>query len=265
MSGVTVPVPKFGQTARRDAWWLQPLLVFATLSSFVVYATWAALQGEHYTWGPYLSPFYSPELFGASPHSWLGPTPDWWPGWLPYSPALLILWAPGGFRLTCYYYRGAYYKAFWADPPSCAVGEPRQHYRGESSFPLILQNVHRYFLYLALLFLIVLAWDVWNALWFIDLATGRVRFGVGLGTLVLATNLALLGSYTFSCHSLRHLAGGCLDQLSKKPFRMKTYSCLSCMNRKHMLWAWMSLFSVAFSDLYIRMCSMGFWSDWRLI
>jgi hypothetical protein len=60
---------------------------------------------------------------------------------------LLILWAPGGFRLTCYYYRGAYYKSFWADPPSCAVGEPRKHYRRERSFPLILQNVHRYYLY----------------------------------------------------------------------------------------------------------------------
>ena len=191
--------------------------------------------------------------------------PAWWPGWLPFSPALLILWAPGGFRLTCYYYRGAYYKAFWADPPSCAVGEPRQQYRGENSFPLILQNIHRYFLYLALLFLIVLAWDVWKALWFTDPATGRVGFGVGVGTLVLAANLALLGSYTFSCHSLRHLAGGFFDQISAKPFRMKAYSCVTCMNRKHMLWAWMSLFMVAFSDLYIRMCSMGIWSDWRLI
>ena len=265
MSGVIVPVPRFGQTARRDAWWLQPLLVFAVLSSFVVYATWAALQGEHYTWGPYLSPFYSPEIFGASTHSWFGGKPAWWPGWLPFSPAILILWAPGGFRLTCYYYRGAYYKAFWADPPSCTVGEPRQHYRGENSFPLILQNVHRYFLYLALLFLIVLAWDVWKALWFTNPATGRVEFGVGLGTLVLASNLTLLGSYTFSCHSLRHLTGGFLDQLSRRPFRMKAYSCVTCMNQKHMLWAWMSLFMVAFSDLYIRMCSMGIWSDWRLI
>jgi len=150
-------------------------------------------------------------------------------------------------------------------PGYIAVGEPRQHYRGENSFPLILQNVHRYFLYLALLFLIVLAWDVWKALWFTNPATGRVEFGVGLGTLVLASNLTLLGSYTFSCHSLRHLTGGFLDQLSRRPFRMKAYSCVTCMNQKHMLWAWMSLFMVAFSDLYIRMCSMGIWSDWRLI
>src|ERR1700694_1468884 len=149
MADATAPLVhlRFGRTARRDAWWLQPLLVFIGLGSFVVYSTWAALQGAHYTYGPYLSPFYSPELFGASPHSWFGPKPAWWPSWLVFSPAILILWAPGGFRLTCYYYRGAYYKAFWADPPSCTVGEPRSKYRGERSLPLSLQNVHRYFLY----------------------------------------------------------------------------------------------------------------------
>jgi len=84
----------FGRTARRDAWWVQPLAVFGVLSAFVVYATWAALQNAYYTFGPYLSPFYSPELFGDSAHAWFGPKPGWWPGWLPWSPALLILWAP---------------------------------------------------------------------------------------------------------------------------------------------------------------------------
>ena len=125
----------------------------------------------------------------SSGHSWFGPKPNWWPGWLPWSPALLILWAPGGFRLTCYYYRGAYYKAFWADPPSCAVGEPRTRYLGEHSFPLIIQNVHRYFLYLALIFLVILAHDVWKALWFEDPTTGQTSFGIGLGTLILAANV----------------------------------------------------------------------------
>ena len=147
----TFPKRAFGATMRRDTWWIQPLLVFLGLGTFVVYSTWAALQGEHYFSGPYLSPFYSPEIFGHSPHSLLGPKPGWWPGWLPFSPALLVLWAPGLFRLTCYYYRGAYYKSFWADPPACAVGEPRKLYLGEQSFPLIMQNVHRYFLYLALI------------------------------------------------------------------------------------------------------------------
>ena len=43
---------KFGETTRRDAWWLQPLLVFLGLSAFIVYATWAAFQGNHYEFGP---------------------------------------------------------------------------------------------------------------------------------------------------------------------------------------------------------------------
>src|SRR5262245_48502379 len=132
---VSLPRRGFGETTRADAWWLPTLLVFAVLSAFVVYATWAALQGDHYHWGPYLSPFYSPELFGPSPHAWFGPRPAWWPAWLLFSPAVLILWIPGLFRVTCYYYRGAYYKSFWADPPACAVGEPRARYRGEEPFP----------------------------------------------------------------------------------------------------------------------------------
>jgi len=162
----------FGETTRRDLWWIQPLVVFLGLSGFIVYATWAALQGEHYTHGNYLSPFYSPELFGPSEHALFGPRPAWWPAWLPFSPAILILWAPAGFRLTCYYYRGAYYKAFWADPPSCTVGEPRKTYLGERSFPLVLQNIHRYFLYLALVFLVILSIDAWKGLWFTNPASG---------------------------------------------------------------------------------------------
>ncbi len=136
--------PRFGETTRSDAWWTQPLFVVLPLSVFIVYATWAAFQGVHYTHGPYLSPFYSPEIFGDSPHAWFGPKPAIWPGWLPFSPALLILPFPGLFRVTCYYYRGAYYKAFAADPPACAVGEPRARYGGETKFPFTLQNVHRY-------------------------------------------------------------------------------------------------------------------------
>src|SRR5688572_10555502 len=154
MAHVPLPIHRgFGETMRRDAWWVQPLVVFVILSSFLVYATWAAFQNAHYTWGPYLSPFYSPELLGDSPHAVFGPKPAAWPGWLPFSPALLILPFPALFRFTCYYYRGAYYKAFWADPPNCSVGEPRSNYRGENSFPLIIQNIHRYFLYFALAFL----------------------------------------------------------------------------------------------------------------
>src|SRR6266496_1337824 len=211
MATVSAPVRLvrrgFGHTARHDAWWVQPLVVFLGLSTFLVYATWAALQGDHYTFGPYLSPFYSPEIFGSSPHSWFGSQPAAWPAWLPFSPALLILPIPAFFRVTCYYYRGAYYKAFWADPPSCTVGEPRTSYWGENSFPLILQNVHRYMLFRSMAVLAILLIDAWRGFWFTDPATGRAQFGVAVGSLVLATNVGLLSGYLFGCHSLRQRRG----------------------------------------------------------
>ncbi len=260
MSSIDVPLQRgqFGQTARRDLWWVQPVVVFLGFATFIVYSTWAAMQGAHYRFGPYLSPFYSPELFSESGHdTWFGKTPAWMPVWI--TAAMLILWAPGGFRFTCYYYRGAYYKAFWADPPSCTVGEPRKTYLGERSFPLIIQNIHRYFLYIALIFIALLAHDAWKAMWFDG------RFGIHVGTLVLLTNTVLLSCYTLGCHSLRHLVGGMLDRLSGRPVRKATYDCVSCLNRRHMLFAWCSLFSVGFADLYVRLCSMGIWKDWTIL
>lgn len=186
---ITLPRRTFGQNSRIDTWWLQPLIVFCGLSAFLVYTTWAIFQGDYYTYGPYLSPFYSPELFGPSHHSWFGPQPGWWPPLIPFSPALLVLWMPAGFRFTCYYYRGAYYKAFWADPPNCAVGEPRNKYLGEHSFPLIFQNIHRYFLYLALVIIAILGYDAWVSFWFVDAYTGKTQFGIGVGSLVLTCNV----------------------------------------------------------------------------
>jgi hypothetical protein len=253
----------FGETARKDLWWLPSLATFVGFSAFVAYSTWAAFQGEHYRFGPYLSPFYSPELLGSAT-AWFGPKPGWIPSWIPFTAALMILWAPGGFRFTCYYYRGAYYKAFWADPPGCAVGEPRHNYRGERKFPLIIQNIHRYFLYLALLFIVILAYDAYEAFWFAN-GTGGHKFGVGVGTIVLVMNVILLGSYTLGCHSLRHLVGGRNDTLSNKPVQHSAYKFVSVLNGRHMMFAWFSLFWVGFSDIYVRLCSMGIFTDYRLI
>ena len=262
----------FGATTRPDAWWVQPLLVFLGFSAFIIYSTWAAFHplynGNCTYWfggngANYLSPFFSPEIFGYSPHALLGGKPAWWPGWLIFSPAFLVLWAPGGFRFTCYYYRGAYYKAFWADPLNCAVGEPRKKYLGERYLPLILQNIHRYFFYVAALFILLLAHDAWKGLWFTD-ATGQSHFGLGVGSIILILNPIFLGLYTFGCHSFRHLIGGFLDAKSKAPSCAKAYNCVSCLNTRHMVWAWVSLFWVGFTDIYVRLCAMGIWHDWRI-
>ena len=141
---------------------------FSSLSAFIVYATWAAFQGNHYEFGPYLSPFYSPLLFGDGPHAWFGPKPGWWPAALPFSAALLILWAPGGFRFTCYYYRGAYYKAFWQDPPGCTVGEPRKSYWGERVIPADPAERPSLLPLLALLFIVFLTYDAITSFRFAD-------------------------------------------------------------------------------------------------
>jgi len=245
-----LPESRLGSTLRRDSWWIEIIPVVVVLGGFGIYATLRAFEGTYYSWGPYISPFYSPLI---------DPQHHWWP----FSPALLILLGPLGFRATCYYYRKAYYRAFFLDPPACAVGEPaNRKYRGETAFPFILQNVHRYFLYLAVLFLIFLWKDAFRSFFFDS------RFGVGVGSIVLTLNVALLTLYTFSCHSLRHLAGGKLDCFSCASFgraRFSTWRGVSLLNERHMLFAWSSLISVGFADFYVRMVACGAIHDLRLL
>jgi len=249
----------FLATERRDNWWVGPLLTALGLGAFGVYATFRAVYNGEYHVGPetgvkeshayLLSPFYSPLL--ALPFL---------PAW--FSPAFLILWAPGGFRLTCYYYRKAYYRAFFLDPVACGVGEPRNEYAGERRL-FLFQNIHRYFLYFALIFLVLLAIDVVLAcLWPTD--GGGKAFGISLGSLVLAANVTLLSLYTFSCHSLRHLVGGnvdCFSCVAMGNARHKAWKGVSLLNRKHMLWAWLSLFMVGFADFYVWMVARGTFTD----
>ena len=260
MPSIDVPLKQnsFGQTMRKDVWWSEPMLIFLGYLAFIIYANWAVYENNFYEvpGTQYLSPMYSPLLFRA--------TPSWWPAIIPYSAAIFILWAPLGFRLTCYYYRGAYYKGFWADPPACTVGEPRKTYWGERTLPLILQNVHRYFLYFAILFIAILSYDAWRGLWF-PAPGGGTQFGIGLGSIILIFNPILLALYTFGCHSFRHLIGGGKDVLADSPVRRSCYECVSGLNRRHMLWAWVSMFYVGFVDLYIRLCAKGIWTDWRII
>ena len=194
-----------------------------------------------------------------SPHAWFGPKPAWWPALLPFSPALLILPFPGLFRFTCYYYRGAYYKAFWSDPSSCAVGEPRgTSYWGERWFPLMLQNVHRYFVYVAVLFLVRPVLRRLAGAVVPRPRDGGKEFGIGVGTLVLAVNVVLLSQL----HARLPLAAAPRRRPQGRDLEVAgcsqaCYNCSSALNYKHQLFAWCSLFSVAFADVYVRLCSMG--------
>ncbi len=244
---------RFGQTERRDLWWAGPLAVFMGLGLFIVYATFRVIYNADYVVDTassayLLSPFYSPLLI------W-----DGMPTWL--SPGFLILWAPGGFRITCYYYRGAYYKAFFRDPAACAVAErPGKKYTGETTL-LLFQNLHRFFLYLALAFLVILAIDFAHACVWPD------GFGLSIGSLVLLANFVFLSLYTLSCHSLRHLIGGkidCYSCVALGKSRHKAWQGVSKLNINHKTWAWISLFMVAFADFYIWMVSSGAINDLRI-
>jgi hypothetical protein len=178
------------------------------------------------------------------------------------SPAFLILWGPGLFRLTCYYYRKAYYRSFWGAPPACAVTDVRPLYTGETRFPLIFQNLHRYAFYVAVIFIVVLTYDALLAFRF---PGGRLGLGIGVGTLVTWANVALLAGYTFSCHSCRHLCGGVVNQFSKAPGRYALWRLVTRLNERHPAFAWLSLFMVGLTDLYIRLVSMGIVRDFRLV
>ena len=242
-SGYGLPL---GANDRPDAWWVKPLAQALGLVLLLGYANWAAFLGAaHYHYvengRDYLSPFYSPYIH-----------PRWLPSWL--SPALLILIIPLGFRATCYYYRKAYYRVFFGDPVECAVGEARKGYCGELKFPFVLQNLHRFFMYLAALLLIFLWWDVARAF----VIGGRLA--IAGGSLAILASTALLTGYTFSCHSLRHLIGGKLDCFSCAAAggpRYRAWGVVSRLNEHHMAWAWWSLFAVCFADFYVRFCSMG--------
>ncbi|SEC56836.1 hypothetical protein SAMN04489844_2541 [Nocardioides exalbidus] len=265
--GVTSPTRAHidARTLRQDRWWLQPLTTFVVFSSFVVYATVRAFMGRDYYASPYLSPFYSPCLGdcveGASD---FGQPFGWWP----LSAALIILVFPLGFRMTCYYYRKSYYRAFWLSPPACGVAEPHQAYSGETRFPLVLQNVHRWFWYAAVVVGLVLTYDVLLAF---RPMPGQYAVGdgetsgvhMGLGTLLMIANVVLIWLYTLSCHSCRHIVGGRLRHFSKHPVRYRLWTWVSRLNESHGRWAWYSLFSVALVDLYVFLLATGTIQDVR--
>lgn len=276
MSSASLPgghVGGFLETHRVDRWWSGPAATLFGLLAFIVYSTYAAFSGSNYWFsggvegfGGYLSPFYSPVVFqavdtvGGVPdnHILLGNWPAWLPDFIPASPALIILAFPLSFRFTCYYYRKAYYRAFSGTPAGCAVGPvPQKNYKGETGL-LLIQNLHRYALIFALLLIPILTYD--SVLSFFR----GGEFGIGVGSVVITLNTIFLSSYTLGCHSFRHLVGGKMDCFSCSKgaqLRQSAWKKSSFLNRYHMQFAWLSLIWVGFSDLYVRLVSMGVWTD----
>jgi hypothetical protein len=257
MSDIGGHVDGFGATHRRDRWWVDPAITAAGLSIWLVYFFYAAYQGSHYSAGPYISPFYIAYEHPSSPtdtsptYALFGHWPAWWPAAL--SPALIVGFLPGAFRITCYYYRKAYYRAFFGMPPGCAVGTRTVDYRGETGL-LLFQNLHRYTLYLAILMLPLLYLDAVNAMFY------KGSFGVGVGTVMLTVNAVLLTSYTLGCHAWRHLVGGKLNCFScdgVSEARHGAWRGVSWLNARHMNFAWASLIWIALTDVYIRLVSHG--------
>jgi hypothetical protein len=249
------------RTLRKDRWWLQPLLTVLGLAAFVIYATIRAFVRQDY-WVDayhYLTPFYSPcvsaSCVPAARHlgTWFAEFPSFIPLGSLALPFLL------GFRLTCYYYRKAYYRSVWFSPPACAVAEPHQRYTGETKLPLIIQNAHRYFFYVAVLISLLNTYDAIVAF------HSPSGFGFGLGNLILLGNVVLLWAYTLSCHSCRHITGGRLKNFGKHPTRYWIWTQVSKLNTRHMQLAWTTLGTLVITDLYVMLVSSGAIADLRFI
>jgi hypothetical protein len=251
------------RTLRPDRWWLEPLLTFIGLSAFVLYggirtATQSAYfsEGANYSYlSPFASPCVSSSCVEGSSHfgHWFGTFPQMIPLAILTLPFLL------GFRLTCYYYRKAYYRSFWLSPPACAVAEPKTKYTGETRFPLLAQNLHRYFWAMAVLISLVNTYDAIKAF------HGTEGFGFGLGNLILIVNVVLLWAYTLGCHSCRHITAGKINNFSKHPVRYWLWGKIGVLNGRHMNLAWTTLATLVITDFYIMLVSSGTINDLRFI
>jgi hypothetical protein len=250
------------KTLRTDRWWQAPLTTVVLLSTWVIYAIirTASQRAFFVAKYHYLSPFTSPCVTKSCPSgardfgTWFGHFP-------PFIPlAIIVLPFLLGFRLTCYYYRRAYYRAFWQSPPGCGVAEPHKSYTGETRFPLIIQNIHRYFFYAALLISLINTYDLIRAF-----RGGGGGFGIGLGTLIMLVNVVMLWTYTLSCHSCRHITGGRLRNFSAHPMRYKAWTLVSKLNTRHMQLAWITLGTLMLTDGYIALVASGTISDLRII
>src|SRR5207247_3262708 len=171
-------------------WWLDPTGSVVVLGTIGLYSLYAGLANANSFCKPHRSPLYSPCLTANCVHPTLPLIGSYWN----LSPAILIVAFPLAFRVTCYYYRRSYYRAFFWSPPACAVPDARKGYAGETRFPFLIQNLHRYALIFATALLTFLWWDAFGAFNF------NGHFGVGFGSILMLANLALLSAYSLSCH-----------------------------------------------------------------
>lgn len=243
-------------TLRNDPWWAFPVSVGLLLVVLMGYLTLAGLQTTNYFSEPYLSPLYSPCLAANCEHV----TIPLFGSWFAISPFIIVGWLPISFRVTCYYYRKAYYRSFFLAPPACGVKEPWRKYRGETRFPhVIVQNLHRYFFYLMILNMVFLTWDTIKTFFFPD------GFGIGVGTVVFLVMIVSMGGYMLSCHSCRHAVGGHVNLFSRSPIRYRSWKFVSRLNEGHGTWALFSLVWIGITDLYVRLVATGVITDLRLI
>ncbi len=233
---------------RRAPWWAEPAATVVALTAFGLYSLWEVFFHSTGTYQNYVSPFFSPNVAAWGVH---------------FVPALWVIWAPLLFRASCYYYRKEYYRGFFGDPSACARPErPGRTYTGETRLPLALNNLHRFFFYIAVIVVLFLWKDAIEAFFF---PTG---FGIGLGSLIMLGNVILLSFYTFSCHAFRHLIGGNLDCFTcnlRPRTRYGLWRAVTDWNMRHGQWAWISMFTVWGTDLYIRLLISGVLHDPRII
>ncbi len=255
-------IRRASRTSRTDAWWVEPAITAAGLVLLFGYLTVRAWHPIYVWHEPYVSPTVAPPVFTApsiypgsvpADRAWLGAFPAWWPPFVPRSPAFVLPWLAIVFRLTCYYYRGAYYTSAFLTPPACAVrGVPRS-YRGETAL-LVVQNLHRYALYAGLFLLAALWWEAGAAF------VRQGQLGIGVGTIIMVINAALLSSWTFGCHSWRHLVGGrrdCFSCPAAMSPRFRMWRGSTWLNERHRLFAWCSLVWVVVTDVYVYLVSSG--------
>jgi hypothetical protein len=86
---------------------------------------------------------------------------------------------------------------------------------------------------------------------------------MGVGTIILGINAALLSLFSFSCNSCRHVCGGYLNSFHSAPGKYKTWMFISGLNEKHMEYAWVSLVWVGLADVYVRLLASGVIYDVR--